>query len=740
MSGSAAGEPLLSREDLRLLLRRARAAPRLEHERRAVASDRRPPDRPAERRSRGAPPRRVPPRGDRRLCSRGCGCGRRCRARRDLPRRRRRRSRSAALGRLLPLCVAPDVRTGEPGVRRTGVEHHRPGAQPGLPARHRPRSRPPRRDARPPCRRCARTTGCCATPSPPCGRSPPPGAGRSSPGDRRCARATGARAWRRCASASPPPANCPPAPTPGGELFDAPLADALRRFQARHGLDADAIAGRRTLAELNTPAIAARAPDRGQSRTAALAPPGPRPAPPAGERRRLPARADRAGGAAARDARHRRAAGAAHAIFHRRDHEHPFQPDLDRPGEARDRRQAAADPRRPLLPRGSRVQGLRALAGAEWREIDPADVDWTRLSKTNFPYRLRQEPGPDNALGRIKFQIPNRHDIYLHDTPSRGLFARAERAFSSGCIRVERAVDLAERLLAADPAWTRARIEETIAAGSTVDVRLPEPLPVYLLSWTAWVDRDGALQLREDIYGRDDALLEALARPLRRAGRNKSGGGIAPGPIFRTMLREFNARTAAAATRAVSRARADAVPRPRRVGGDGDLLLPGLAVGVGVPLPRDPQALLLQSPHGRVRRDLLLGERRLRPDGARADRRRSARPPHRGDPADVPGADRPGLRSHGAAGNKRPRAGHLRLPFARDECPAARRRPRRRRRAQPAPDRRGRGPPFRGPLPAPGPRRGSLAERGGVGYYPTSGFVHVDVAAWRDDDGDLPKI
>lgn len=154
-----------------------------------------------------------------------------------------------------------------------------------------------------------------------------------------------------------------------------------------------------------------------------------------------------------------------------------------------------------------------ARSGTDWREVDPAEVDWTRLSKTNFPYRLRQEAGPNNALGRIKFQVPNRHDIYLHDTPSHGLFARTERAFSSGCIRVERAVDLAERLLAADPAWTRARIEETIAAGSTVNIRLPEPLPVYLLSCTAWIDRDGALQLREDIYGRDAALLEQLSQP-----------------------------------------------------------------------------------------------------------------------------------------------------------------------------------------------------------------------------------
>jgi murein L,D-transpeptidase YcbB/YkuD len=160
--------------------------------------------------------------------------------------------------------------------------------------------------------------------------------------------------------------------------------------------------------------------------------------------------------------------------------------------------------------------GFRVFApsGSAWREIDPDEVDWTRVSENHFPYRLRQDPGPQNALGRIKFQVPNRHDIYLHDTPSRGLFARTERTFSSGCIRVERALDLAERLLAADPAWTRARIEETIATGATVSVPLPAPLPVYLLYWTAWVDRDGLLQFREDVYGRDTALLKALAQPV----------------------------------------------------------------------------------------------------------------------------------------------------------------------------------------------------------------------------------
>ena len=156
-----------------------------------------------------------------------------------------------------------------------------------------------------------------------------------------------------------------------------------------------------------------------------------------------------------------------------------------------------------------------APAGAGWRQVDPASVPWARLSKDTFPYQLRQEPGPGNALGRVKFQIPNRHDIYLHDTPSRELFSRRERSFSSGCIRVERPVELAARLLAPNPAWTSARIEETIAAGASVSVPLAVPMPTYLFYWTAWVDGDGALQLREDVYGSDRALLAALALPLR---------------------------------------------------------------------------------------------------------------------------------------------------------------------------------------------------------------------------------
>jgi murein L,D-transpeptidase YcbB/YkuD len=298
-----------------------------------------------------------------------------------------------------------------------------------------------------------------------------------------------------------------------GEFFDAPLVDALRRFQSRHGLDPDAIAGRRTIAALTAPAaLRARQIEANLERLRWL----PRDL---GPRRLLVNIADfrlelTEEGAPTLEMR---------VIAGRLARRTPFftgeitsillNPSWTVPVKIaiEDKLPLILDDRDYFKDHGFRVF---APSGGDWREIDPDDVDWTRVSEKHFPYRLRQDPGPENALGRIKFQIPNGHDIYLHDTPSRGLFARTERTFSSGCIRVEHALDLAERLLAADPAWTRERIEETIAAGATVSVPLPTPLPVYLLYWTAWVDRDGLLQFREDVYGRDTALIEALAQPV----------------------------------------------------------------------------------------------------------------------------------------------------------------------------------------------------------------------------------
>ncbi len=145
--------------------------------------------------------------------------------------------------------------------------------------------------------------------------------------------------------------------------------------------------------------------------------------------------------------------------------------------------------------------------------VDPSTVDWSSLTGRQFNarYRIRQDPGPRNALGSVKFMFPNRHHVYLHDTPSRELFARAARDFSSGCIRLQRPLDLAEYLLRDDPRWSRPAIDAAVASGAERTVQLASPVPVHLLYFTAWVEEDGTLAFRSDIYGRDRAVALGLA-------------------------------------------------------------------------------------------------------------------------------------------------------------------------------------------------------------------------------------
>jgi murein L,D-transpeptidase YcbB/YkuD len=133
---------------------------------------------------------------------------------------------------------------------------------------------------------------------------------------------------------------------------------------------------------------------------------------------------------------------------------------------------------------------------------------------------LRQAPGPSNALGRVKFMFPNDHAVYLHDTPSKSLFEKDERAFSSGCIRVHDPLRLAEILLEGQKGWSRAEIDRTIAAGATRSVTLATPVPVWPTYWTAWVDADGVVQFRRDLYGRDAKVLSGLGAPfsIRKRG------------------------------------------------------------------------------------------------------------------------------------------------------------------------------------------------------------------------------
>ncbi|GAB4297666.1 MAG: L,D-transpeptidase family protein [Thiohalomonadaceae bacterium] len=169
-----------------------------------------------------------------------------------------------------------------------------------------------------------------------------------------------------------------------------------------------------------------------------------------------------------------------------------------------------------ILPRLRRDPGYLQRAGmrlfsslnGNGSEVDVTTIDWHGVDGDRFPYTLRQDPGPHNALGRVKFLLPNRYGIFLHDTPDRRLFDQPARAFSSGCIRLEDPVELARRLLADEERWSRARLEEAIAAGKPLALTLPEPIPVYLVYWTAWVDGEGVLHLRDDIYGRDARLLQ----------------------------------------------------------------------------------------------------------------------------------------------------------------------------------------------------------------------------------------
>ncbi len=148
--------------------------------------------------------------------------------------------------------------------------------------------------------------------------------------------------------------------------------------------------------------------------------------------------------------------------------------------------------------------------GPAARVLDPAAIDWRSLGPGDLPYVFRQRPGKANSLGRIKLMFPNPYNVYLHDTPARSLFARDVRAFSHGCIRVEKPLELAAWALAGDPRWNEETLAAAIDTGVQRTILLAQPLPVHVLYWTAWVDEQGVLQLRDDVYGRDPVVLRAL--------------------------------------------------------------------------------------------------------------------------------------------------------------------------------------------------------------------------------------
>lgn len=164
-----------------------------------------------------------------------------------------------------------------------------------------------------------------------------------------------------------------------------------------------------------------------------------------------------------------------------------------------------------LVPRARRDPGYLERAGYQVigkvdgvdQYISPHSINWNKINNKYFPYRIVQKAGDNNALGGIKFLFPNDKDIYLHDTSQPQLFDLDNRAISSGCVRVEKPRVLADKLLRGQQGWSRNNIDSAIAQSRTTRIKLQDQVPVYLMYWTTWVDDQGKLQLRDDVYQRD---------------------------------------------------------------------------------------------------------------------------------------------------------------------------------------------------------------------------------------------
>lgn len=147
--------------------------------------------------------------------------------------------------------------------------------------------------------------------------------------------------------------------------------------------------------------------------------------------------------------------------------------------------------------------------------VDPFAIDWNKYTGLNFPYKVVQMPGPSNAMGQVKFMFPNRHAVYMHDTPSKELFSRTSRAFSAGCIRVKDPLELARILLDDPENWSAKEIDALLASGKPQQVaRMQRKIDILLMYWTVSPTTSGRMQFHPDIYELDGPALAALDAPV----------------------------------------------------------------------------------------------------------------------------------------------------------------------------------------------------------------------------------
>lgn len=288
--------------------------------------------------------------------------------------------------------------------------------------------------------------------------------------------------------------------------YDDTLAEAVRRFQAAHGLFDDGVAGEGTIAELNVPAT-----DRLRSVLVAM------------ERERW--------NAGPRGARHVwvNLPDFSASIVDNDVTTFRCRSVIGDPDETRQTpefsdlmeffvvnpswfvpRSIIVREYLPQLQRDRNAVGHLLVTDSSGREVSRGAVDFGAYSARNFPFSMRQEPGPRNALGEVKFMFPNPWNIYLHDTPAKDLFDRETRAFSHGCIRLQKPREFAYHLLAKQTNDPQGAFHQTLETGNETRVKLEEPIPVHLEYRTAFTNVRGGLQFRRDVYGRDGRVWAAL--------------------------------------------------------------------------------------------------------------------------------------------------------------------------------------------------------------------------------------